>query len=155
MLEAGVNERVVRLPQVHNTERQGMISPHIAIARDKSVAAYVEQGKAGQRHHAVVEEGVTPAPSPMVVNRPAGDSLGIACTRADAEPFRPVLDLRADGPARIQCADPRASWLAIDGRGSVGAGGVSNLDLDCADRIGLAPVITAKRLISALASPPA
>jgi len=81
LLEAGVDLRVVRLPQVHDTERQGLISPYIQIARDKQVAAYVgdganrwpaghvsdvarlyvlalDRGARGERYHAVAEEGI-------------------------------------------------------------------------------------------------
>ncbi len=80
-LEAGVNFGVVRLPQVHDTVRQGLISPYIDMARDKGVVAYVDQGanrwaaghvsdvaklyvlalgraEPGARYHAVAEEGV-------------------------------------------------------------------------------------------------
>jgi nucleoside-diphosphate-sugar epimerase len=77
----GINTSVVRLPQVHNPERQGLISPWIAIAREKGVFAYIGEGrnrwpaahvadvarlyrlaieKAGQgaTYNAVAEEGV-------------------------------------------------------------------------------------------------
>ncbi|PWE53407.1 NAD-dependent dehydratase [Metarhizobium album] len=80
-LEAGVNLGVVRLPQVHDTFRQGLISLYIDMARDKGVVAYVDQGanrwaaghvndvaklyvqalgraEPGARYHAVAEEGV-------------------------------------------------------------------------------------------------
>ena len=80
-LEAGVNLGVVRLPQVHDTVRQGLISPYIDMAREKGVVAYVDQGanrwaaghvsdvaklyvlalgraEPGVRYHAVAEEGV-------------------------------------------------------------------------------------------------
>ena len=80
-LAAGVNLSVVRLPQVHDTIRQGLISPYIAMAREKGVVAYVDQGanrwaaghlddvaklyvlalahaEPGLRYHAVAEEGV-------------------------------------------------------------------------------------------------
>ncbi|MDX3974897.1 SDR family oxidoreductase [Shinella sp.] len=80
-LAAGVNLGVVRLPQVHDTIRQGLISPYIAMAREKGVVAYVGQGvnrwaaghvddvaklyvlaldraQPGARYHAVAEEGV-------------------------------------------------------------------------------------------------
>jgi nucleoside-diphosphate-sugar epimerase len=79
--ERGGNVSVVRLPQVHDRARQGLISPAIAIAREKGVSAYVgeglnrfpavhvldaaplyrlalEKGAAGARYHAVAEEGV-------------------------------------------------------------------------------------------------
>jgi nucleoside-diphosphate-sugar epimerase len=81
LLNAGVNVSVVRLPQVHDTVKQGLISPLLAIAREKGVSAYVgegrnrfpaghvldvarlyrlalEKGQAGARYHAVGEEGV-------------------------------------------------------------------------------------------------
>ncbi len=81
MLEAGVNVSVVRLPQVHDTVKQGLITPFIAISREKGVVAYVgdglnrwpaahvldvaklyvlalEKGRAGARYHAVAEEGL-------------------------------------------------------------------------------------------------
>jgi nucleoside-diphosphate-sugar epimerase len=77
----GVSVAVVRLPQVHDTVKQGLISPMIEIARAKRLAAYVgdganrwaaapvadvarlyrlalEQHEAGARWHAVAEEGV-------------------------------------------------------------------------------------------------
>jgi len=82
LLEAGINVSVVRLPQVHDTVKQGLITPLIAIARQKGVAAYVgdgnnrwpaghlsdvvrlyrlaiEKAAPGARYHAVGEEGIT------------------------------------------------------------------------------------------------
>ena len=81
MSAAGVNVSVVRLPQVHDTVKQGLISPAVELAREKGVSAYVgdglnrwpaahksdvarlyrlavERGEAGARYHAVAEEGV-------------------------------------------------------------------------------------------------
>jgi nucleoside-diphosphate-sugar epimerase len=81
MLEAGINLSVVRLPQVHDTVKQGLITPAVAIAREKGVSAYVGDGlnrypaahvldvarlyrlalekrEAGARYHAVAEEGI-------------------------------------------------------------------------------------------------
>ena len=72
---------VVRLPQVHDTVKQGLITYLINVARDKGVSAYVgdglnrwaavhrldaarvyklalEKGEAGASYHAVAEEGV-------------------------------------------------------------------------------------------------
>lgn len=81
LLPRGVQASVMRLPQVHDTERQGLITPLIAIARAKGVSAYVGEGRnrwpashvsdvarlyrlalekftVGARYHAVAEEGV-------------------------------------------------------------------------------------------------
>ncbi len=81
VLATGVNVSVVRLPQVHDTVKQGLITPAVAIAREKGVSAYVgdglnrwpaahvldvarlyrlalEKGEAGARYHAVAEEGI-------------------------------------------------------------------------------------------------
>lgn len=82
LLQAGVNLGVVRLPQVHDTVRQGLISLAIEMARQKGVVGYVDEGanrwaaghisdvarlyvlaleraKPGARYHAVAEEGIT------------------------------------------------------------------------------------------------
>lgn len=81
LLEAGVDVRVVRLPQVHDTAKQGLITPYIANAREKGLAAYVgeganrwpaahvldvaklyvlalDRGEKGARYNAVAEEGI-------------------------------------------------------------------------------------------------
>jgi nucleoside-diphosphate-sugar epimerase len=77
----GGNVMVMRLPQVHDTRRQGRIRWHIQIAREQGRVAYVgegrnrvpaahvsdvarlfrlalERGEPGARYHAVAEEGV-------------------------------------------------------------------------------------------------
>jgi nucleoside-diphosphate-sugar epimerase len=81
LLQAGINVSVMRLPQVHNTFKQGLISPLVEIAREKGVSAYVgdgrnrwpaghlldvvrlyrlalEKAEQGARYNAVGEEGV-------------------------------------------------------------------------------------------------
>ena len=81
LADKGVSVAVVRLPQVHDTVKQGLISPLIDLAREKGVSAYVGEGanrypaahvtdvarlyrlalerhEAGARWHAVAEEGV-------------------------------------------------------------------------------------------------
>lgn len=85
LIGQGVNVSFMRLPQVHNPYRQGLVSPLVEVAREKGVVAYVGDGAnrwpAGHlsdvvklyrlaiekgardtqsaRYHAVGEEGVT------------------------------------------------------------------------------------------------
>ncbi|MGH8317245.1 MAG: SDR family oxidoreductase [Steroidobacteraceae bacterium] len=78
----GVRVGVMRLPQVHNTVKQGLVSYAIELARQKGASAYIGEGRnrwpavhvldaarcyrlalenlaAGARYHAVAEEGVS------------------------------------------------------------------------------------------------
>jgi nucleoside-diphosphate-sugar epimerase len=78
----GVNVSVMRLPQVHDTVRQGLVSYAIASYREKGVCAYIGEGRnrwpaahvldvarlyrlaiekaeRGAKYHAVAEEGVS------------------------------------------------------------------------------------------------
>jgi nucleoside-diphosphate-sugar epimerase len=77
----GIRAMVVRLPQVHDTRKQGLVTYTIQIARKKGVSAYIDEGRnrwaavhlldaarlyrlvlekghTGARYHAVAEEGV-------------------------------------------------------------------------------------------------
>jgi nucleoside-diphosphate-sugar epimerase len=81
VLALGVNVSVMRLPQVHDPVKQGLITYLVAIAREKGVSAFVgeglnrwpaahvldvarlyrlalEKGVAGARYNAVAEEGI-------------------------------------------------------------------------------------------------
>ena len=81
LVARGVRVSVLRLPQVHDTVKQGLITYLIALAREKGVSAYIgdglnrwpavhlldcahlyrlvlENGSAGARYNAVAEEGV-------------------------------------------------------------------------------------------------
>ena len=81
LIPKGVRASVMRLPQVHDTVKQGLVTYAIKIAREKGVSAYVGEGlnrwaaahvsdvarlyrlaleknETGARYHAVAEEGV-------------------------------------------------------------------------------------------------
>ncbi len=104
LVEAGIDVRVIRLPQVHDTVRQGLITPFIAIAREQGVAAYLgegtnrwaaahvvdvarlyrlalERGHKGARYHAVAEDGV---PARAIVDVVAA-GLGVPTVSLTAE----------------------------------------------------------------------
>ncbi len=78
----GVNVSIMRLPQVHDTKKHGLVTYAIAAAREKGVSAYLgdgrnrwpaahvidtallyrlalEKAEPGARYHAVAEEGVS------------------------------------------------------------------------------------------------
>src|SRR5882757_1613273 len=90
--ERGVNGSVVRLPQVHDTVKQGLITYAVQLAREKGVSAYIGDGlnlwpaahvldvahlyrlalekhEAGSRYNAVAEEGVSMREIAEVVGR--------------------------------------------------------------------------------------
>ncbi|WP_066586598.1 SDR family oxidoreductase [Sphingomonas pruni] len=81
LLDAGVNLVSMRLPQVHDTVKQGLVSPFIELSKAKGAVAYigdglnrwpaahvldvaklyvlaVERSAPGARYHAVAEEGI-------------------------------------------------------------------------------------------------
>lgn len=92
MLAAGVNVSVMRLPQVHDTRKQGLVTVAIGIAREKGVSAYIGDGRnrwpaahvvdvarlyrlalekrqAGARYHAVAEQGIAARDIAEVIGR--------------------------------------------------------------------------------------
>jgi len=104
LLDAGVNLSVVRLPQVHDTEKQGLITPVVALAREKGFAAYVgeglnrwpaahvldvaklyvlalDKGEMGARYNAVDEEGI----AARTIIETLGAGLGIPVRSLSAE----------------------------------------------------------------------
>jgi nucleoside-diphosphate-sugar epimerase len=90
--ERGVNVSVVRLPQVHDTVKQGLITYAVQVAREKGSSAYIGEGlnrwpaahvldvarlyrlalekhEAGSRYNAVAEEGVSMREIAEVIGR--------------------------------------------------------------------------------------
>ncbi|HEY1742554.1 MAG TPA: SDR family oxidoreductase [Granulicella sp.] len=92
VLARGVNVSVLRLPQVHDTVKQGLITPLVQMVREKGVSAYLGEGlnrwpaahvldvarlyrlalekhEAGSRYNAVAEEGVSMREIAEVIGR--------------------------------------------------------------------------------------
>jgi nucleoside-diphosphate-sugar epimerase len=92
VLERGVNVSVVRLPQVHDTVKQGLITYAVQVAREKGASAYIGDGlnrwpaahvldvaglyrlalekhEAGSRYNAVAEEGISMRKIAEVIGR--------------------------------------------------------------------------------------
>jgi nucleoside-diphosphate-sugar epimerase len=90
--ERGVRTVIMRLPQVHDTVKQGLVTYGIQVAREKGVAAYIGEGlnrwpaahrfdtahlyrlalekaDAGATYHAVAEEGITAREIAEVIGR--------------------------------------------------------------------------------------
>jgi len=90
--DRGVRVAIMRLPQVHDTVKQGLVTYAIRVAREKGVAAYVgdglnrwpaahrldtahlyrlalEKAEAGARYHAVAEEGIPTREIAEVIGR--------------------------------------------------------------------------------------
>ncbi|POR52115.1 nucleoside-diphosphate-sugar epimerase [Paraburkholderia eburnea] len=149
LLDAGVNVSVMRLPQVHNPLKQGLITPLIAIAREKGAVAYVGEGRnrwpaghlsdvvrlyrlaiekaeAGARYHAVGEEGIS--------SRDIAESLGrglalpvvsITAEQAQAHFGWMALFVGLDMPASSALTQARLGWRPS------GPSLISDLDQAC------------------------
>jgi nucleoside-diphosphate-sugar epimerase len=130
----GVRVSTVRLPQVHDTRKQGLVTYLIAIARERGISAYVgnghnrwpaihvldaaplyrlalEKGPAGSRYHAVAEEGV----SLREISEAIGRGLKVpVASRSSEEAARHFGSLGffagADGPASSALTQERLGW---------------------------------------------
>ncbi|KQX38187.1 NAD-dependent dehydratase [Devosia sp. Root436] len=130
----GVSVAVVRLPQVHDVEKQGLLTPMIEVARARGFSAYVGEGKErwsaahvddvarlfrmaleqhepGVRYHAVAEEGV----SSRAVAEAVGQRLGIPVRSLSPEevpgyygPLAPFASM--DLPASSEWTRRKLGW---------------------------------------------
>jgi nucleoside-diphosphate-sugar epimerase len=130
LMERGVHVSVMRLPQVHDTVKQGLITPLIAVARAKGVSAYIgdgdnrwpaahvadvaplyrlalEKGSAGDRYHAVAEEGVALKDIATAIGRGLNVPV-ISISQKQAQEHFGFLGFFAGRDAHISSAQTRA-----------------------------------------------
>jgi nucleoside-diphosphate-sugar epimerase len=137
LAQRGVRASVMRLPQVHNLERQGLITRLIDIARERRVSAYVadganrwpaaplldvaplyvlalEKGSAGDRYHAIAEEGVPLRQIAEVIGRRLNMSIVSKSPEEAAEHFGwMAFMVGRDGPASSAITQERLGWRPV------------------------------------------
>jgi len=130
LMERGVHAIVMRLPQVHDTVKQGLVTPLIAVARAKEVSAYIgdglnrwpaahvsdvarlyrlalEKGAAGARYHAVAEEGVPAKDIATAIGRGLNVPV-ISIPQEQAQEHLGFLGFFAGRDAHVSSAQTRA-----------------------------------------------
>jgi nucleoside-diphosphate-sugar epimerase len=130
----GVRTMIIRLPQVHDREKQGLVTYAIAVAREKGVSAYVgdgvnrwaaahvsdvarlyrlalEKGQAGARYHAVGEAGVPMRDIAQAIGRRL-DLPVVSITPEEAPAHFGFLALFAgrDAPTSSRLTRERLGW---------------------------------------------
>ena len=130
----GVRAAVVRLPQVHDPVKQGLVSYLINIAREKGVSAYVGDGRnrwaavhvldaarlyrlalekasAGARYHAVAEEGVSLRDIAEIIGRGLKVPVVSKSPKEAADHFGFLgYFVGTDGPASSALTQERLGW---------------------------------------------
>ncbi|HTR61392.1 MAG TPA: SDR family oxidoreductase [Candidatus Binataceae bacterium] len=133
----GVRASVIRLPQIHDTRMQGLVTLAIQIAREKRLSAYVgdgsnrwpaahlldtahlyclalEKGVAGARYHAVAEEGVRVRDIAEVIGRRLNIPV-VSKTPAEAAEHFGFLAAFAglDCPVSSKLTQQRLGWRPV------------------------------------------
>jgi nucleoside-diphosphate-sugar epimerase len=134
VLERGVNVSVVRLPQVHDTVKQGLITYAVQVAREKRASAYIGEGlnrwpaahvldvahlyrlaiavqKPGSRYNAVGEEGVSMREIAEVIGKGLKVPV-VSLSREEAQAHFGWLTIFAgiDMPASSALTRQRLGW---------------------------------------------
>lgn len=139
----GVRAAVVRVPQVHDRDKQGLVGYLIAVAREKGVSAYVgdganrwpavhradaallyrrvlEQGAAGARYHAIAEEGVALRAIAEAIGRGLGvPVVSLAREQADAHFGWLAFFAAMDAPASSALTTERIGWRPLQRAGLI------------------------------------
>jgi nucleoside-diphosphate-sugar epimerase len=134
LAEGGVRASVIRLPQVHDTVKQGLVTYMITLAREKGVSAYVgegrnrwpavhvvdaarlyrlalEKGTAGARYHAIAEEGVPLREIAQAIGRGLNVPVVSKSPEEAAEHFGFLgFFVGVDAPASSALTQARLGW---------------------------------------------
>ena len=137
LAQRGVRASVMRLPQVHNLDMQGLITLLITIAREKRVSAFVgdgtnrwpaahrldvahlytlalEKGSAGARYHAIAEEGVPLRQIAEVIGRRLHLPLVSKSAAEAADHFGwMAFMVGRDGPTSSALTQERLGWRPV------------------------------------------
>lgn len=143
LVSNGVRASVVRLPQVHDRDRAGLVSYLIAIARQKGVSAYIGEGlnrwsavhrldvppvyrlalersSPGGIYHAVGEEGVPLKQIAEAVGRGLKVPVVSLSPAEAASHFGPLaMFVAIDGPASSALTQRRLGWRPAQTTGLV------------------------------------
>lgn len=138
LAERGVRASVMRLPQVHNLDMQGLITLLVIIAREKRLSAYVgdganrwpaahrldvarlyklalEKGSAGARYHAIAEEGVPLRQIAEVIGRRLNLPIVSKSPEEAADHFGWMgFMVGRDGPASSAITQERLGWRPVE-----------------------------------------
>jgi nucleoside-diphosphate-sugar epimerase len=139
----GVRASVVRLPQVHDTRKQGLVTYLIAVARQAGVSAYVsdgrnrwpaihvldaaplyrlalEKGLAGAKYHAVAEEGVPLREIAEAIGRGLKVPVASRSPEEAAGQLGPLgFFVGVDGPASSALTQERLGWRPMQEAGMI------------------------------------
>ena len=130
-----MNVSVVRLPQVHDTVKQGLITYAVQVAREKGASAYIGEGlnrwpaahvldvarlyrlalekrEAGSRYNAVAEEGVSMREIAEVIGRGLKVPVVSLSQRGSAGSFWLAGDVRGLRHAGFKRTDPATARMA-------------------------------------------
>ena len=136
----GVNVSVVRLPQVHDTVKQGLITPVIEMYREKGVCAYVgdgrnrwpaayildiarlyrlaiEKAEPNAKYHAVAEEGVPMRDIAEAIGRRLKLPVKSIAPEEAASLFRLARNVCWARHACLQRANAEEAWVGTDWAG--------------------------------------
>jgi nucleoside-diphosphate-sugar epimerase len=143
LIPSGVRVSVVRLPQVHDRDKAGLVNYLIGIAREKKVSAYIGEGRnrwsavhrldvppvyrlalekapAGTTYHAVAEEGVPLREIAEAIGR--GLKMPVVSKSGDdAASHFGWLSIFAgmDGPASSALTQQRLGWTPAQSTGLI------------------------------------